>query len=256
MGFYEIVSAIVSIVSFFALIGNVLQYTKKREMAKDLYQMVQTQYNNYYLIARAVTRISELKIQGDFSETQLIDVYDNYVNYIRGVADSARIQMINFSKSQLGKNLFYQHPAFPEKINFSDEVKMGLPPELEDKGKKVEIAKMILKNKEYIIKPQKSIIKEKNQINRFSLLNESTGGVPGSDIGIVEYSNTRYCEAEKNDDQEFIYVLSGKGKARIGDCEIKILGETMFAVPPNTFYSILTDNSKEPVRVLSVHNKI
>jgi hypothetical protein len=41
---------------------------------------------------------------------------------------------MNYSEIELKKKLYYQHPAFPERKVFSDDVKMGLPPEKEELG--------------------------------------------------------------------------------------------------------------------------
>lgn len=256
MGFYETVSAIVSVISFFALIGNVLQYTKKREMAKDLFQMVLTQYNNYYLIARALTRIRTME-ETDISDmSQLKKVYDDDINFVKGVADSARLQLMNFSKNQLNKEVYYQHPAFPDKTDFSDEVKMGLPPEKEDSSHRIEMAKKILMNKNYLIQMQEEEIIGNGLVINYKVLNEDFGGIPGSNIGIAEYANTRYLIPGIHDDQEFFYVIEGEGKARIGGCEIKIAKGSMFVVPPSTEHTIMTSDCNNPVKVLWVHNPI
>lgn len=256
MGFYEIVSAIVSVISFFALIGNVLQYTKKREMAKDLFQMVLTQYNNYYLIARALTRIRNMDESNIKDMSQLKKVYDDDINFVKGVADSARLQLMNFSKNQLDKDVFYQHPAFPEKTAFSDEVKMGLPPEKEDSSHKIEIAKRILMNKNYLIQMQEKKSSDKGHVTHYTVLNEDYGGIPGSNIGIADYANTNYLTPGVHEDQEFFYVIEGVGKAKIGECEINIAKDSMFVVPPNTEHTIMSSDSNNPVRVLWVHNPI
>ncbi len=63
---------------------------------------------------------------------------------------------------------------------------------------------------------------DKGLVNHYSVLNEDSGGIPGSNIGIAEYNNTRYLEPGIHDDQEFFYVMKGIGKARIYviECDI------------------------------------
>ena len=129
MEIFKTLSAIITIISCISVVGNVLQYTKKRELDKDLYQLVQTHYNNYYIIARALTQIRNKDKEIPIDEKEKI--YIGQLSRIAGVADSARIELINFAKTQLDKEVYYQHPAYPEKTNFSDDVKMGLPPEVE-----------------------------------------------------------------------------------------------------------------------------
>lgn len=113
-----------------SLIINLLQFIKKRELNKDLFQTVLTQYNNYYSIARAITKINNLE-EKNIESDEIKEVYDKNLNYIRGISDSARLQLMNFSKTQLKKDVFYQHPAYPDKTEFSDKVMMGMPPEKE-----------------------------------------------------------------------------------------------------------------------------
>lgn len=250
MGFYETVSAIVSIISFFALIGNVLQYTKKREQEKDLFQMVQTQYNNYYLIARALTRVNNSDKDGKEKEF----LYETNLNFIRGVSDSARIDLINFAKNQLNKNVYYQHPAYPERCTFSDAVKMGLPPEKEDITERIETAKKILKGKDYQVQVGKSPDRKQKAVESYIILNEEKGGVPGSNIGMAVYCNTTYNNPEIHDDQVFFIVEEGNGKVKIGEREIDIHPHNMFVVPPQIEHSILTNDGNIPVKVIWFHN--
>ena len=126
IGIYEIISVVASLVSFLSLIGNIMQFTKKRELSKDLYQLVQTQYNNFYLIARSVTRARTSK---GIPEDEMKAKYEIELSLINGVADAARLELINFSRHQLKKEVRYQHPAYPEKRDFDDAVKMGAPPD-------------------------------------------------------------------------------------------------------------------------------
>lgn len=125
--FITICSVLGALISLFI---NFLQFIKKRELNKDLYQTVLTQYNNYYSIARAITKINNLK-ENNNEVNEIKEIYDNNLNYVRGIADSARLQLMNFSKTQLKKDVFYQHPAYPDKTEFSDKVMMGMPPEKE-----------------------------------------------------------------------------------------------------------------------------
>lgn len=256
MNIWEIISAIVSVITLFSIIGIVLQYTKKREMAKDLFQMVLTQYNNYYLIARAMTRVHKMETSARTDKTKLQKVYDHELSFILGVADSARIELMNFSKNQLNKAVFYQHPAYPEKKDFTDSIKMGVPPEMDKSVEQVEIAKKIMMNKRYLIEMQKNESSDQDEIIHFTVLNEEYGGIPGSNIGITYYSNTQYTNLELYDDQVFFYVLEGRGKAKIGNCEIELSEHSMFVVPPKTEHALLSDDFTTPIKVLWTHNPI
>ena len=132
MSFYEWVGAITAVISFFSLIGNVLQYVKKKEEAKNLKRLTLEHYNNYYQIARSLTRIRNDK--DNYKNADLIDQYEKECNYIRGIADSARISLIDFAKVELDFSIYYQHPAYPDRTEFPDDVLMGVPPELVNKN--------------------------------------------------------------------------------------------------------------------------
>ncbi len=253
MNFWDIVSAVTSVISFFSLIGNVLQYAKKREQDKDLYQMVLTQYNNYYLIARALARI----YNADKDNVESLEILNaTNINFIRGVADSARIDLINFSKNQLNKDVFYQHPAYPEKRDFSDSVKFGLPPEQEKSKILVEISKTILAGKNYQVQVGHTPDQKKDDVDSFIILSEENGGIPGTNIGMAVYNTTSYNDPIIHQDQVFFIVEEGCGKAKIGDCEIDIYPHGMFVVPPNTKYTILTNDANVPVKILWFHNAV
>lgn len=129
MSFFEIVGAVTAVISFFSLIGNILQYTKKREESKDLRRFTQEHYNNYYHIARALTRLRKT-IDSDEDVDKKLKNCEAECNYVRGIADSARISLINFSNEELNYTLKFQHPAYPDKSDFSEEIKMGTPPDV------------------------------------------------------------------------------------------------------------------------------
>ena len=89
---------------------------------------MQEQYNNYYYIARSLTRSRNDSQEADLNEA--IELYKNECNYIRGIADSARESLICFGREQLNYEVYFEHPAYPGKSEYCDEVLMGLPPEL------------------------------------------------------------------------------------------------------------------------------
>lgn len=131
MSFYEWVGAVTAVISFFSIIGNVMQYVRRREESSDMRKMAQEHYNNYYYISRALTRVRnrDEKLPAE----DAVHEYEKECGYISGIADSARGSLIDFARESLHCTLQFEHPAFPGKTDFSFDVKMGLPPEHEKK---------------------------------------------------------------------------------------------------------------------------
>ncbi len=124
MNVYEIVGNVTAVISFFSLIGNVLQYTKKRENEKTLRRLAQEHYNYNYYIGRSLTRVRNE--EGSTPEEQL-ETYRKECNYIRGIADTARESLICFGREELKLDVYFEHPAYPGKKEYSDDVLMGMP---------------------------------------------------------------------------------------------------------------------------------
>lgn len=129
MSFVEWIGTIASIISFFSIIGNIIQYVHRKENSKDFRKFTQEHYNNYFYIARALTRVRNDSTNKECNDR--LSEYEKECFYIRGVADSARASLIDFAREELNYELAFEHPAYPGKKDFSDAVKMGLPPELE-----------------------------------------------------------------------------------------------------------------------------
>ncbi len=124
MGIFEIISAILSVVSVISIVGNIIQYVKKKEYNKDLRSHVQSQYNNFYFIARCITRCRKNENE-DIAKK--LDCYKDEVNIIRGICDSARISLIAFGREEINFEPYFEHPAYPGQKEYSDDIKMGLP---------------------------------------------------------------------------------------------------------------------------------
>lgn len=144
--FYELVGFISTIITFISLLVNMFQYTQKKSTNKALIKLVQEQFNNYFYISRSLTRVrnednhrlEEQKEQqenkGLNNEKKLLDQYENETNYIRGICDSSRESLICFGREQLDYQVFFEHPAFPGKKDYPEEVLMGTP--VDQTGKK------------------------------------------------------------------------------------------------------------------------
>jgi hypothetical protein len=121
----DIIAISSGIISLIAVPANIIQYLKKRTEVKSLRQLVQSNYNNFYLIARCLTRLRNSKIK---DMNKLLSCYIEEMSIIRGIADSSRENLIAFGREHLKYKPFFEHPAYPG-IEQSDEVKLGKPPE-------------------------------------------------------------------------------------------------------------------------------
>ena len=127
----DVVGIVGSAVSVVSLFGNVLQYLRKRERDKVLRRLSMEHYNNFFYIARSLTRVRNC--ENNSEDKDVAAQINGECNYIRGIADSARISLMEFAKQELKYDVKFVHPAYPDRETFSDEVIMGLPPEEEKK---------------------------------------------------------------------------------------------------------------------------
>ena len=124
--FYAIATYCAAVLTVIAAAIPVYQSLRKVQRVKKeaLISYMQSNYNHYCNIARAWNRIDESKFKSSTTEysTQML----NEMNYIRGICDSARSEIISYCKHNLAYKPTYVHPAAPdEEVPF--RVQMGMP---------------------------------------------------------------------------------------------------------------------------------
>lgn len=127
IGIFEILSSILTVVSVFSVVTNLIQYTKKREQSKEIKVQIQIHYNNYFYMARAITRYRDMNKEDLTIEQKYINL-ENEVSVVRGICDSARETLVVVGREQFSFTPYFEHPLYPGKIDYSDEVLMGKPP--------------------------------------------------------------------------------------------------------------------------------
>ena len=85
------------------------------------------------------------------------------------------------------------------------------------------------------------------------MLGEDQGCANGCAAGISYYSSCDYTPAAVHDDQEGFYVISGKGRARIGNEEFELVPDMAFIAPAGTEHQIKSKHADEPVVVFWFH---
>ena len=131
MKFVDFFGVIVGAITVVSVLVNVIQYYRRKQEGRSLRELVQGNYNKFFLIARCCTR-TRTADPGD-DKAQLNEVVDE-MSVIRGIADASRIQLIAFGREHLKYTPFYEHPAYPGKSQ-PDEVILGRAPELVDEKK-------------------------------------------------------------------------------------------------------------------------
>lgn len=121
----EWVAIIASILTIVSVCINIIQWDRRRSELKSLRSQAQASYNFHYITARACTQARHAK--GETTEERLNNILCE-LKSISGVSDTARNNIIAFSREHLNFLPFYEHPAYPGKDQ-PDEVKMGVPPE-------------------------------------------------------------------------------------------------------------------------------
>ncbi|MFO7928825.1 MAG: dimethylsulfonioproprionate lyase family protein [Candidatus Humimicrobiaceae bacterium] len=69
-------------------------------------------------------------------------------------------------------------------------------------------------------------------------------------LGIVEFGNNKTSMSHKHDVEEALYVLSGKGKIKIGDKIYNLDHSEFIYIPKNTEHSIITSDC--PLKILFI----
>lgn len=114
-----------SAITIIAVFCNILQYSWSRADKETLRSRAQAEYNVNYMIARACTRARNAKLD---STNVDVGYLLQEINYIDGVADIARNNIVAFSREQLEFIPFFEHPAYPG-IEQPAEIKLGVQPE-------------------------------------------------------------------------------------------------------------------------------
>lgn len=126
--FASYVGAFLTVISLISVVTNVVQFVQKRDRIKEIRSQMQTQYNQHFSIARKCTSIRQIEENYDLSTEEKYHKIIQEVRVIQGIADSARLSIIAYSREHVNHTPFFEHPAFPGQ-EVSDEVRYGMPPE-------------------------------------------------------------------------------------------------------------------------------
>jgi hypothetical protein len=124
MNIDQVIALIASLLSIASFCGNIIQYKNRNSLIQRLRSFAQGTYMDHYMIARACSRVRYPRqhLNTEFCCQQ--------VNYIAGISDAARNSIIAVAEEHLGMTPKFRHPAFPEKSEFEDEIKLGMAPDL------------------------------------------------------------------------------------------------------------------------------
>jgi quercetin dioxygenase-like cupin family protein len=85
-----------------------------------------------------------------------------------------------------------------------------------------------------------------------TLLNPKATGTSGLVLGVITYQPGCIVEPHSHDDQEALYVLKGRGKAKIGDESVKLEPGTAVYIPKGMIHSV-TNSSARPIEAVLIH---
>ena len=133
--YLQIIAIVSSFLTILSVLGNIIQYNKKRESEKALRSYAHSSYNHQYLIARACTRCRTLldENKGNLKKRH-INMLLEQILYINGSVDTSRTSIIAYSREHLKFTPYYEHPAIPGEEP-SDFVRYGGRPEVENNKK-------------------------------------------------------------------------------------------------------------------------
>ena len=77
----------------------------------------------------------------------------------------------------------------------------------------------------------------------------------GFQLGESTYYDTTYPEPKMHSDEEFIYIISGEGVAKVEGVEVALKPATAILVPPNTEHCIKRTSSL-PISAIYVHSGV
>ena len=98
------------ILTFFSLIYNIHNVIKRKYEIKSLKSHMQTEFNLHYNAARVCNRVRIIEASDDSDDKKLSQVLAE-VNIIRGIADSARTNILSYSEQHLKFKPCYVHPS-------------------------------------------------------------------------------------------------------------------------------------------------
>jgi quercetin dioxygenase-like cupin family protein len=85
-----------------------------------------------------------------------------------------------------------------------------------------------------------------------ALLNPKATGTSGLTLGVITYQPGCIVEPHSHDDQEALYVLKGRGKARIGDKSVRLEPGTAIYIPRGMTHSV-SNSSAKPIEAILIH---
>ena len=140
MSIDQTVALIASLLTIVSFCANIIQYNNRKSLVQRLRSFAQGTYMDHYMIARACSRLRNPKDESKPSEVRL-NIFCREIFYINGISDAARNNIIAVAEEHLGLTPKFRHPAFPEKADFEEDIKLGTPPlfkmfessEIEDK---------------------------------------------------------------------------------------------------------------------------
>jgi hypothetical protein len=125
---FNTIATIASTISAISVIFSVILYSKRVDERKALKSLLHSSFNSFYGIARITTRIRDIESSSIKDDNKLKQIICQTC-CIQGYADSARTSLISYARECLKFNLQYEHPGYPNKFDWPDDVKMGIPPE-------------------------------------------------------------------------------------------------------------------------------
>lgn len=123
------VGFISSIITIFSIMINIYQYIKKKNENKTMRNLLHTQYNHFYSIARICNRVRIIEEDENQTADDKLAKIMIELGAIRGVTDASRTGIITYSRENLDFIPYYEHPAYPGRRDFTDDVLMGIPPD-------------------------------------------------------------------------------------------------------------------------------
>ncbi len=89
-----------------------------------------------------------------------------------------------------------------------------------------------------------------------SLIDEKAGAKNNFSMGISEYFAEEFNDPGIHDIQEGFYVLEGKGYAKIGENEFKVIKGDSFIVPAGVMHTLKKDKEVNLLKVLWSHGAV
>lgn len=101
-------------------------------------------------------------------------------------------------------------------------------------------------------------VQKEQHSDRWSKNLIGTDAVPttsGFNLGVASYHAEEFGELQTHDDQEAVYVVSGVGEIRLGDCVHPVRPGVSASIPPGTPHATRR-TGPEPVKVVYTHGAV